>query len=177
VTRAADERGLTGLQELAVAIGVAALLSVGGLFTYQVLVHGADDRTTQASLTTALAAANDVYQDTQDYGLIATDDPSPDGAGQCSLGTAAFTALQSYAAGVTFECHPQTGYAAGTVVYQTGELGRGDAGGWIGLAALAQDGRCWQVFTSADGPAVFGSSDTWPCTAPTGAPAGGDAPW
>lgn len=172
-----DQGGLTGLQELAVAVGVAALLSVGGLFTYRVLVSGANDRQVQASLVTVLSAAHDVYADTQDFGLIATDHPDPGGAAACGTGTPSFSLLASYAVGVAVGCSPQTRYQAGTVVYASGELVDGDAGGWIGLGALASDGVCWQVYLPADGPAVYGARAAVPCGAPAGPPPGGGASW
>jgi hypothetical protein len=177
VTSPHDVGGLTGLQELAVAIGIAALLSVGGLFTYRVLISGSNDKAVQATITSAKAAAADVYQDTQDYALISSADPNPDGTGACALDTSQFGLLKAYAGNVTFSCGALQSYAAGTVVYSSGELTDGDAGGWIGIAARARDGVCWQVYVPADAPPVFGSQRTPACQAPTAAPTGGGAGW
>lgn len=169
------DTGLTGLQELAIAMGVAALLSVGGMFTYRILVAGAGDRSAQVTVDTVMSAAHDVYQETQDYGLIGSTQPTAIGA--CDGATNAFSLLASYAAGVDVRCGMVTTATAGTVVVTTGELTDGDAGGWIGMAALATDGRCWQAYQPADGPAVYASTTGNPCEAPTTSPPGGDSTW
>jgi hypothetical protein len=173
----ARDAGLTGLQELAVAIGVAALLSVGAMFTYRVLVSGAGDRAAQVTVGTALAAAHDVYEQTQDYALIGSSQPSSTPAGGCNATTSAFSLMASYAAGVDVRCGTLTAFDAGAVVVSTGELTDGDAGGWIGMATLAKDGRCWQVYQPADGPAVYGSLASSVCGAPAAAPVDGGPAW
>jgi hypothetical protein len=175
--RAGDETGLTGLQELAVAMTVAAVLSVGGMFTYRILVSGAGDRAAQAAVGTVLAAAHDVYAQTQDYGLIGAAQPGAAGAGACSALTPTATLLGSYASGVAVRCGTLTTSVAGAAVVSSGELTDGDGGGWIGIAALAGDGRCWQVYQPADGPAVYGPGSAGPCNAPTAPPAGGGVAW
>jgi hypothetical protein len=171
------EQGLTGLQELAVAIGIAALLGVGGLFTYRVLVNGSNDRSVQASISSALTAANDVYQEDQDYALISTPSPATGGASSCALDTTDFSAMKAYASDVKFSCRALGTYRTGSVVFSTGELADGNAGGWIGLAAMATDGTCWQAYKPADGPTVYGSHSAATCPAPTAAPAGGSLDW
>jgi hypothetical protein len=177
VTRRCDERGLTGLQELAIAIGIAALLSVGGLFTYNVLTNGADDKTAQSSVSSVLTAANDVYQDTQDYGLIGSSTPNANGTGACGTTTAPFKTMRSYATNETLQCGPITTAGPIVVVVSSGELVDGDAGGWIGLAARSKDGICWQAYQPADGPAIYGSVTSTSCNAPQSAPSGGGTSW
>jgi hypothetical protein len=172
-----EEAGLTGLQELAVAISIAALLSVSGMFTYRILLSGAGDRSAQATIGTALAAAHDVYVDTQDYGLIGSAQPTGGAGGACSTAAAGFSLLTSYAAGVDVRCGALTTPRPGSVVLTAGELTDGDAGGWIGLAATAADGRCWQVYQPADGPPVYGSSGGGTCEAPASPPTGGGTSW
>lgn len=169
-----DDDGLTGLQELAVAMAIAALLSVGGMFTYRILVSGAGDRGAQATVSSVLAAARDVYEESQDFGLIGSSQPAATPGGACSETAVDFSLLESYASGIDLRCTALTTYTEGTVVVSTGELNDGDAGGWVGLATLAADGRCWQVYQPADGPAVYGWSLGVPCAAPTTAPHGGD---
>jgi hypothetical protein len=172
-----EDAGLTGLQELAVAISIAALLSVGGMFTYRVLMSGAGDRAVQSTLDAVLAAAHSEYEETQDYGLIGSAQPTAALGGACDGHTGAASLLDSYATGVAVLCGTQTVADPGSVVIASGELTNGDSGGWVGIAALARDGRCWQVYQPGDGAAVYGPGGTEACRAPVVPPPGGGLAW
>lgn len=175
---AGDDTALTGLQELAVAIAVAAALAVGALFAYHSLTGGANDDQVQQSISAAATAAQAVYQDTQDYGLIGSDDPSATPG--CSTSTPAFQDMAQYAPSLTLTCAALTSYALNTVVVSSGELTDGDGGGWIGLASRSDDGICWMLYQPADGAADYGQftpAGSQGCSAPTSAPSPGATSW
>lgn len=148
------QTGAAGLLEVAAIVLAVGILTTAGLFTYRLATNSGADQATQSNLRSALGAANDVYNDTQDYTAV-----------QASQ-------LADYDRGATFVTAPQTSYQSNTIVYGTGPLSNGDPGGYIGLAALSRSGTCWQVYSPADGPPSYGSSSESPCAAPTAAPGG-----
>lgn len=137
--------------ELVVVLAVLAILmaiSVPVFFGQTSLSH---DRSAQSLLDQALSASNRVYDATQDYPQITA--PELNRADT----SAKFTANGTL-----------TSFNPSAVVFATGSLSDGDAGGWIGLASLAQSGTCWQVYQPADGSPTYGSATSGTCSAPTG---------
>ena len=144
-----EEAGFT-LIELVVVLAVMAVLMGIAVPTWLGQQNLSNDQATQSLLSSALSAANRVYNSTQDYLGISTAqlehaDPSAN----------------------TFIAVGQLGwYSAGSVVFAEGTLSDGNAGGWIGLASLARTGKCWQVYQPADGPPTYGSAGGAPCSSP-----------
>ncbi|HLH46145.1 MAG TPA: prepilin-type N-terminal cleavage/methylation domain-containing protein [Acidimicrobiales bacterium] len=150
--RGADA-GFTVVELLVVLMVMAILLAIAvPLFLGQRSSSG--DVSAQQLLKGALLAANDVYNDTQDYTQV----------------TAAALAANDREA--SFVSGQLTAYAPSTVGFATGALGNGDAGGYIGLAAYSRSGTCWLLYKPADAAAVTGSSSGLPCSPPTAPPSG-----
>jgi type II secretory pathway pseudopilin PulG len=159
--------GASGLTEIGAIVLCVGILTTAGLFTYKLATNSGNDQGAQSNLQAALGAANDVYNDTQDYTQITQ-------AQQ----------LQNFDHGATFTLSTNTSsppqmttYSTNTFVAVVGALSDGDAGGYIGLATLSQSGTCWQIYSPADGSPVYGST-TGTCSAPTSAPSNGTTtPW
>lgn len=138
------------LVELVVVLLVMAVLMGIAVPTWLGQQNLSNDQATQSLLSSALSAANRVYNSTQNYSAITA------------------TQLGRADTSTTFTVDGALGsYSAGAVVFAEGSLSDGNAGGWIGLASLARTGKCWQVYQPADGPPTYGSASGTPCNPPT----------
>jgi len=151
--RERDEDGFT-LIELMVVVLIIAILIAIAIPTFLGARQKAQDRAAQSDLRNALTAAKTAYVDTQDY---------------------------TQASGQLSSIEPSLQYVSGTIAAGTkpSTISVFADTADIGMASLAADGTCWQLWdSSSTGTAgtlfahVSGS-----CAAPTSQPTKGSGGW
>jgi type IV pilus assembly protein PilA len=141
--RKEDEEGFT-LIELMVVVLIIAILIAIAIPTFLGARQKAQDRAAQSDLRNALTAAKTAYVDSEDYTVAATE-------------------LSSVEPSLTYVSGGTASTAANVISVSAPSVNT------LGMASLAADGTCWQLFDSAaSGSAgtTFGSV-SGSCTAPT----------
>ena len=172
--RLTREAGVSGLIEVVIALMVIGILMSFTIPIYLSSRKSADNNASQQVLKAALVSIGNVYNETQTYGLFSTTRPTTEVAtGGCSLTASATQNLAAYDHTAVFTCSPLSTYRPHTVTLKAGSLTGGRAGGWVGLASRAQSTNvCWQIYIPATSPAVYGSSTSASCSAPSSPPGG-----
>jgi type II secretory pathway pseudopilin PulG len=165
------EAGVSGIVELVVVLVVIGILFGILMPTFLGSRSSSNDHNAQQLLNGAATAAQNVYNDSQDYGAIggATSPTAKCATPGSTSAPVALANLTAYDTSVTFTCSSQTAFANNSIVYTTGELASPAVGGWIGMATESRSGTCWQVFIPANTPPTYGSTTTASCAAPTAA--------
>jgi type IV pilus assembly protein PilA len=143
--RGRGEAGFSLIELMVVVLTIAILIGIA-IPTFVGARSKAQDRDAQANLRTGLTTIKAAYTDSQSYVAAATE-----------LATAEPTL--SFATGAGASSHGQREIAVDAVDDQD-----------VGMAALASDGVCWQLFDAAEGAGTtYGSqsgSTAATCTPP-----------
>ena len=140
----AGDGGFT-LIELMIVVGIIAIMIAIAIPTFLGSRQKAQDRAAQANLRTGLTAIKTAYIDSQSYVTAASQ-------------LASIEPTLDFVTGAGASSTSRQEIAVNAVDDQD-----------VGLAVLAADGVCWQLFDAAEGAAgtTYGSARSGACKAPT----------